>query len=104
MVKTGKSERSPAVLRSSELLALEVWLGELEVGLGGREGQSRHGFTSGEGSGLLPLVLWFPSGTVALSSLLTLDISSQFLFWGGLAFVPSALRIRRGVGLNHGSC
>lgn len=68
------------------------------MGLGGREGQSRHGFTSGVGWGL-PLVFWFPSGTGALSSLLTLVISSQFLFWGGLAFVPSALRIRRGVGL-----
>lgn len=46
-----------------------------------------------------PLVLWFPSGTVNLSSLLTLVISSQFLFWRGLAYVPPpALRIRRGEG------
>lgn len=64
-------------------LALSFWLyrsgwGSWEWGLVARK-VSPDMASSGVGWGL-PLVLWFPSGTVALFSLHTLVISSQFLF------------------------
>lgn len=46
--------------------------------------------------------LWFPGSLLALLTWVMVVISSQFLFWGGLAFVPPpVLRIRRGGGRVH---
>lgn len=46
--------------------------------------------------------LWFPGSLLALLTWVMVVISSQFLFWGGLAFVPPpVLRIRRGAGRVH---